>query len=78
MFDPEGEQSNGLCRQETIGGLLLRNLNSAVWSVHVDEDDLLKDLFLTAPLLNLSVSIKKNKEAPAYIYLKAFQDFLEW
>ena len=77
MLDPKQEKPNGLCGLETLKGLLLKDLQKTHWGAHEDEADKLQDLFLLAPLVNITVSRSKNPDAPK-LYLKAIREFLEW
>jgi len=77
VLDPKQEKPNGLCGLETLKGLLLKDLHKTHWDAHEDEGDKLKDLFLVAPLVNMTVSRSKNPDAPK-IYLNAIRECLEW
>ena len=77
MLDPKQEKPNGLCGLEHLKGLLLKDLQKTHWGAHEDEADELQDLFLVAPLVNITVSRNKNKDAPN-LYLTAIREILEW
>ena len=77
MLDPKQEKPNGLCGLQSIKGLLLKDLQKTHWGAHEDEADKLQDLFLLAPMVNITVSRSKNPDAPK-LYLKAIREFLEW
>ena len=77
MLDPKQEKPNGLCGLEQLKGLLLKDLQKTHWGAHEDEADELQDLFLVAPLVNMTVSRSRNPDAPK-LYLKAIREFLEW